>query len=134
VKIDDLPTNEAWSADDWAQVFPATEERYTSGDYSGTFEVGPGGKRLEDVTAERIAEVLHWYAIDTDGPEFFAVVRLTDGQHAVSEAWADNTGWGCHADAWWKVGPTYESVMAELSEVNRQKIAQARRLLGGERP
>jgi hypothetical protein len=109
-------------------VFPGTDDYpYTA--YSGTFPVGPGGgESVEDVTPERIEEVLHFWGISPEGygsQDFFAVVRLADGQHAVSEAWADTTGWDCRGDAWWKVGPTYESVLAELSEENRARLSEA---------
>lgn len=125
--IKDLPTNDEWDRWDWENVFPGTGEHGNSGDYSGTYPVGPGGDRIKDVTPERITEVLHFWAESPDGygsVDFFAVVRLTDGQFAVSEAWADTTGWGCQADAWWKVGPTYESVIAELSESNRSQLGR----------
>jgi hypothetical protein len=121
MRIDELPTNDDWATYSWEEVFPET----SGGDYSGTFAVGPGAIKAEDVTPERIAEVLHFWAESPEGygsVDFFAVVRLTDGQYAVSEAWADTTGWGCQADAWWKVGPTRESVVAELSDVNRARL------------
>lgn len=117
MKLEELPIDADW--DCWGQVFPG------GCDYSGTNPVGPGAGDVEDVTAERIEAVLCWYAESPDGygsVDFFAVVRLIDGQYAVSEAWADTTGWGCRADAWWKVGPTYDSVIAELSEVNRKRL------------
>jgi hypothetical protein len=124
MRLEDLPTNGDWDTCSWRQVFPGTDDLH-SGDYSGTYAVGPGGPSVADVTAERIAEVLHLWAESPEGygsQDFFAVARLADGQFAVSEAWADTTGWGCQADAWWKVGPTYESVLAELSEVNRKRV------------
>jgi len=124
MNIEDLPTNGDWTEDDWRQVFPDGG----SGDYSGTFDVGLGGARIEDVTAEAIGEVVHFWAVSYDGygdVDFFAVVKLTDGRYAVSEAWADTTGWGCQADAWWKVGPTLDSVLAELSEANRKHLAES---------
>ncbi|WUI02066.1 hypothetical protein OHR68_09750 [Spirillospora sp. NBC_00431] len=126
MKLEDLPTVTHWDAGDWRQVFPLDN----AGDYSGTYPVGPGGDRIDDITPERIAEVLHLWAESWEGygdVNFFAVVRLTDGQYAVSEAWADTTGWGCQADAWWKAGPTYESVIAELSAENRKRLDESRR-------
>lgn len=129
MKVEDLPTSDDWDRWSWGEVFPRTDENRNSGDYSGTYPVGPGGDRIDDVTPDRIAEVLHFWAESPEGygsVDFFAVVRLTDGQYAVSEAWADTTGWGCQADAWWKVGPTYESVIAELSEPNRARLDKER--------
>ena len=102
------------------------EDTWSGSHYGGTYPVGPGGgEPLEDMSAERIAKVLHYYEESPEGyadVDFFTVVRLTDGQYAVSEAWADTSGFDCQGDAWWKVGPTYESVMAELSEVNRERV------------
>lgn len=118
MKLEDLPTNADWTVDDWKQTFGGE-------DYSGTYEVGPAGVEVDDVTPERIAKVLHWHAHSPDGygsVDFYAVVRLTDGQYAVSEAWADTTGWGCQADAWWKVGPSEASVLMELSPENREAV------------
>ncbi|WP_242890157.1 hypothetical protein [Actinomadura litoris] len=126
MRLEDLPTNEDWGRSSWEEVFPGAN----GGDYSGTYPVGPGGTEVEDVTPERITEVLHFWAESPEGfgsQDFFAVARLTDGQYAVSEAYADTTGWGCQADAWWKVGPTYESVIAELSESNRARLDESRR-------
>ncbi len=129
MKIEDLPTNSEWTTSDWAQTFPATEGGPfgTSGDYSGTFAAGDlSSTRIEDVTPDRLAEVIDFYGAAPGGElEFCAVARLTDGSYACSEAWADFTGWGCEANAYWKVGPTYESVLAELSKENRNKIGVA---------
>lgn len=115
-----LPTNEDWTEYDWPETFAG------GCDYSGTFEAGnPASSPIADMTADRIAEVIHFHAYSPEGygsVDFFAIVKTTDGHFAVSEAWADTTGWGCRADAWWKVGPTYESVMAELSEENRRRL------------
>lgn len=120
MKLEDLPTTECMYSGLW-------EDTWSGSHYTGTWPVGPGGGApLDDMSAERIAEVLHLYADSPEGfadIDFFAVVRLTDGQHAVSEAWADTTGFDCQGDSWWKVGPTYASVIAELSEVNRKRIA-----------
>lgn len=134
MNIEDLPTIEeddytVWSADDWLQVFPWIEREgyYEGHDYSGTTAAGDlTGKPIEDMTAERIASFVHIWAESPEGGgsvNFACIVRLTDDAWAVSEAWADYTGWGCQANAWWKVGPTYESVMAELSQSNRDRFA-----------
>lgn len=123
MRIEDLPTNDDWS--DWEQTFPG------GSDYSGTFAAGDlTGARIDDVTAERISEVLAWHAHSPEGygsVDFWAVVRLTDGQVAVSEAWADTTGWGCQADAWWKTSPTLKGALAELSKENRSAARTALR-------
>lgn len=126
MKLNELPTNDDWSEYDWQQVFPnRADDKYgNSGDYRGTFRAGRvEAEQIEDVTAGRIAEVVQWHAESPDGygsVDFWALVRLTDSQYAVSEAWADTTGWGCRADAWWKVG-TREQCLAELSPENRRQ-------------
>ena len=119
MNLADLPVNSAWIIDDWI-------ESWSGGDYIGTTEVGIGGKALDDMTAAQIMRVIHFHAVSIEGYgdcEFFAIAELLDGSFAVSEAWTDTTGWGCQANAWWKVGPTYESALAELSEENRRRIA-----------
>ncbi len=129
MRLEDLPTNDDWSDYDWRQVFRgevADEWSYSRSDnYSGTFRAGDlTGERIEDVTPGRIAEVVQWHAESPEGygsVDFWALVKLTDGQYAVCEAWADTTGWGCRADAWWKAG-TYEQCVAELSEQNRRQL------------
>lgn len=119
MKLGELPSNGDWAAESWSCLWEGSH-------YTGTWPVGPGGSEpLDDVSAERIAEVIHWDAVSHDGYadiDLYAVVRLTDGQYAVCEAWADTTGFDCQGDAWWKVGPSLESVLAELSEVNRKRI------------
>ena len=124
MKLEALPTNDDWTDYDWSEVFPGA-----GGDYSGTYRAGDlSGERIEDVTAERIALVLAWHADSPEGYaslDFWTVVMLTDGQFAVSEAWADTTGWGCQAGAWWKVG-TYDQCVAELSEPNRKQLLAMR--------
>jgi hypothetical protein len=122
MKIEELPTNDDWYDYDWREVFPSG-----GGDYSGTFVAGTlTGERTEDVTAERIAEIVYFHGHDNDGRDFGCIARLNDGQWAYSEAWTDYTGWGCQADAWWKVGPTLESVVAVMSEERRAEFKAQR--------
>ena len=118
MEISDLPdVAGVWGEGDWAEALDAgrtCEYAAKSGD------AGP-------MTAARIKRV-PWIAAES--PEGYGSVdmaclaELDDGTFAICEAWADTTGWGCRDDATWKVGPDVESVLAELSPVNRE-AAQA---------
>lgn len=117
--ITELPAVDGvWTEGDWAEALaPGRNCEYAA----KNGDAGP-------MTAERIKRVL-W--IDADSPEGYGsvdmacVAELEDGTFAIGEAWADTTGWGCRDDAWWKVGPDLEAVLAELSDVNRGKASAA---------
>lgn len=114
MNLEDLPTSDDWGDYDWGEVLGARTNR-----------AGFGGEPAEPVTADRIAEILHWHGSSPEGggsKDFYAVVRLTDGTFAVSEAWADYTGWGCQDDAWWRVADTLQGALGELSQSNREAI------------
>lgn len=115
MEFTDLPVQEYWSEYDWSEVLGVTAEYAAKNG-----DAGP-------VTAERIKAVL-W--LTADSPEGYGsvdmacIVQLEDG-YAMGEAWADTTGWDCRSGVTWKAGPDLESVLAELSEANREAAREA---------
>ena len=122
MKLEELPTAEDWDEYDWQEVL-AGGSGY--GPVASAELAGKNGP-AEVPSAENVTEVIWFFA---DSPErygskdFAALVKLADGQFAMCEAWADTTGWDCRSDAIWKIGPTLDSVKAELSDVNRDKVS-----------
>lgn len=121
MKFEELPTAEDWGEYDWQMVLAGGSEwgPVASAEFAG--KNGPA----EVPSAEQVAEVIWLTADSPEGygsKDFAALVRLSDGQFAMCEAWADTTGWDCRSDAIWKIGPTLESVKAELSETNRASV------------
>jgi hypothetical protein len=45
-------------------------------------------------TLANVAETLYHRPGENDGPDWWCVVRLTDGRFAFLSAWCDYTGWG----------------------------------------
>jgi hypothetical protein len=103
---DKLPTTEIWTEGDWDEVLDQPAEYAAKG--------GDAGK----MTWERIRDVI-WLTADSiegySSVDMACVVTLTDGSCAICEAWCDTTGWGCRDGVTWKVGPTLETVVSELS-------------------
>lgn len=92
MKIEDLPTNDAWELYDWSEVFDHKyTEFYLASIPTHLVRADPIG--LEDVVA-----VEGWYAESPEGwgsLNLYALLELNDGRYAWIEAWCDTTGWGC---------------------------------------
>lgn len=125
MRVEDLPTNDAWGDGDWRCVFPAVrDEDYSY--YEGVTLVH--GHTFEgDMSADRIARVDLW---DATGGEWHseatihALVELVDGTWATLYAGCDTTGWGCQQWVDWHAAPTRDdAIRLGLS-------AEARRALG----
>lgn len=111
MKIEELPTNEDWLADDWAQCFASTAE-YTRGVLHRTAAV-PTEPDPIVITPDMVTEVVRFHGTSPEGwssVECYAVVRLTDGRWASLSAWADTTGWGCQDGVTWHIGESQEQV------------------------
>lgn len=125
MRVEDLPTNADWTAADWSEVFPGTDDGWSGGDYSGTYSVHDSSK-VADVTPERISRVVAWEGHSPEGGgsvDFIALVRLTDRTWAACTAWADYTGWGCQANAQWKWGRTKRAVIEQgLDREGRKRL------------
>lgn len=123
--LEDLPTNDVWTASDWCQVLKS--EPYGIGTaYTGAHWAPLGGP-APDITAERIARVYGWQASSPEGGgsvNFACVVELTDGTWAACMAWADYTGWGCQDGVEWRVAQDLPSVVSYgLDREGRGRLA-----------
>ena len=76
---------------DWKEVFKYAEPQACG--HGGTF--GPfTGELQEPFSRETVAEVLALAEGDNDGPDWIALLRLSDGRFACIRAGCDYSGWG----------------------------------------
>jgi len=112
---DKLPTTEIWTEYDWSEVLTMPAEYAAKG--------GDAGRMTED----RIRDVVWLTADSIEGyasVDMACVVTLIDGTFAICEAWCDTTGWDCGSGVTWKVAPTLEAVISELSPDYRDEFTK----------